>query len=209
MIVMVDNSGIEMGRLCGMYPDRIGWLLSPGAWKRPPTWMRYALDNGAYSSFKNKKPFDWGGFWDHCEKIKQANKKPMWVAVPDVVEDKHSTVMLWNEKSDEVRSKCNSPLAFVVQDGMTSTDVPKNADVVFVGGSTEWKWKSLPIWTKHFPRVHVGRVGSERMLWMAHDAGAESCDGSGWFRCGDERRVGLENYLHESTFGKKQKYLNL
>jgi hypothetical protein len=81
-----------------------------------------------------------------------------------------------------------------VQDGMTPADVPKECAVVFVGGTTSWKWRSLPMWASSFSRVHVGRVNSIRLLLMAENAGAESCDGTGWFR--DPRRTKeLESYL--------------
>jgi hypothetical protein len=85
-------------------------------------------------------------------------------------------------------------MALAVQDGMTAADVPAEADVVFIGGSTSWKWRSLPEWTAAFPRVHVGRVNSLRLLLMAENAGAESCDGTGWFR--DPTRLAeLSSYL--------------
>jgi hypothetical protein len=47
--------------------------------------------------------------------------------------------------------------------------------------------------------VHVARVNSERLLWMADDAGAVSCDGTGWMRGGEERLAELEHYLEIST----------
>lgn len=85
-------------------------------------------------------------------------------------------------------------MAFAAQDGMTPADVPSDADVVFVGGSTSWKWANLRMWTDNFPRVHVGRVNSRRLLEQAEQAGAESCDGTGWFR-DPERTAELEAYL--------------
>jgi hypothetical protein len=82
---------------------------------------------------------------------------------------------------------------------MTPDDVPPETDVVFVGGSFDWKWDNLLMWTRNFPRVHVGRVNTEKRLWMAHEAGVESCDGTGWFRGGEKRWAGLENYLRNSA----------
>jgi hypothetical protein len=74
------------------------------------------------------------------------------------------------------------------------SDVPYNADIVFIGGSTSWKWRTLRTWTGAFPRVHVGRVNSRRLLEMAENCGAESCDGTGWFR-DPTRTKELEFYL--------------
>jgi hypothetical protein len=39
---------------------------------------------------------------------------------------------------------------------------------------------------------------------MAHDAGAESCDGTGWMRGGEERLEDLERYLRLSTRNDKR-----
>ncbi len=99
-------------------------------------------------------------------------------------------------------SRYGWPLAFAVQDGMTVEDVPGDADVIFVGGSTEWKWRTVAMWCAAFQRVHVGRVNTYRRLWECHDAGAESIDGTGWTR-GDQRQYrGLLAYLAESTGGR-------
>lgn len=44
---------------------------------------------------------------------------------------------------------------------------------------------------------------------VAHDAGAESCDGTGWFR-GDQKQLsGLRRYLYESVAGRSQLELDL
>jgi hypothetical protein len=208
MIVMPsNNSGIQVGYLAGKYPGRIGWLLSPDGWRKPPSWMSYALDNGAFGAWVNKRPWNAEAFRAHIEKSKTAHK-PSWVVVPDVVTDMEATIISWHEWSPQLRAILpNVPLAFAVQDGMTPYHVPKDADVIFVGGTTEWKWRNLYSWTENFPRVHVGRVNSERMLWMAHDAGAESCDGTGWMRGGEERLDDLVRYLEESTTGRKQAML--
>ena len=56
----------------------------------------------------------------------------------------------------------------------------------------------------NFKRVHVGRVNTYRLLWLAHEAGAESCDGTGWFR-GDRKQLqGLIDYLQESSSGRRK-----
>lgn len=204
MLVMpTNNSGIQIGYLCGKYPGRLGWLISPGGWRKPPSWMPYALDNGAFSAWLNKREWDEQAFIDLLDRTR-GHIRPLWVAVPDVVADAEATKARWQEWSQRIREITNVPLAFVVQDGMTVADLPKDADVLFVGGSTEWKWRNLKMWTTAHPRVHVGRVNSERLLWMAHDAGAESCDGTGWMRGGEERLEDLERYLRLSTRNDKR-----
>lgn len=208
MIVMpANNSSMQLGYMAGTWPGRIGWILSPGGWRTPADWMPYALDNGAFPAWTKGLKFDEQAFYDHCQKIVGMTHKPLWIAVPDVVANREETIKSWEHHYPRVAKFCPH-LAFVVQNEMTPDDVPKNADLVFVGGTTEWKWATLREWTANFPRVHVGRVNSERMLWMAHEAGAESCDGTGWFRGDQEQFKGLLRYLEESTNGKHQLEMN-
>lgn len=199
MVVMPsNNSGIRIGRLCGMFPNRLGWLIGPGGWRKPPPWMPIALDNGAFGAWKNNKPWDEHAWWSLLETAYR-HSRPLWAVVPDVVTDKDATIAAWHRWSPIMRREFpDLPQAFAVQDGMTPLDVPGGVSVVFVGGSTEWKWESLEMWTKHFPKVHVGKVNTERLLWKADQAGAISCDGTGWFRGGDERLDELERYLQHS-----------
>lgn len=210
MIVMPsNNSGVQVGYLAGKFEGRIGWLLSPDGWRQPPSWMPYAVDNGAFPAYTNNVPWNESAFRVHLEKTKTSHK-PLWIVVPDVVADAESTIIRWHEWYPQIKSICpNVPLAFAVQDGMTPHHVPTQADVIFVGGTTSWKWRNLHQWTNNFPRVHVGRVNSEKMLWASHEAGAESCDGTGWMRGGEERMEELVRYLEQSTGGDKRPQFQL
>lgn len=194
MIVMLaSNTGIRAGYFAGRYPGRIGHLFSPGDQKGPFEFCDYSLDNGAFlgkwTLEKWVKLLEWA---------KLSDKDPRWILVPDIVSDRDGTLALWREHSP-LAARYGWPLAFAVQDGMTPKDVPANAEVVFVGGSTFWKWQSLPTWCKAFHRVHVGRVNTYRRLWTCHDNGAESIDGTGWLRGNQKQYRGLAAYLAESS----------
>jgi len=198
MIVMPSSHcSFESGRLFERYPDRLAHLhnVDGGKTMEPKADVQWALDNGAYGAWKNGKPWDEELFYSYLETY--AIYIPMWVAVPDAVGDRDLTLDLWTEHYPAVAS-FGLPLAFVVQDEMTVSDVPDAADVVFVGGTFSWKWRNLKDWCSPFDRVHVGRVNTLKQLWQAHEAGAESCDGTGWFRGGPHRLQGLVNYLAES-----------
>lgn len=198
-VLVANNLGREAVRLARRFPGRIGHLYSPSGWKTPRSIFPYALDNGAYPCFTRNTPFDDEGYVGLLHRAANADTRPEWVAVPDVVCDRESTLRSWALWSPAVMNMLPStPLAFVVQNEMTKSDVPAGAHVIFVGGSTEWKWKTVAYWCEHFARVHVGRVNTEKLLWQAHRAGAESCDGSGWFR-GDRAQLdGLWYYLADS-----------
>jgi hypothetical protein len=87
------------------------------------------------------------------------------------------------------------PLAIAVQDGMTPADIPANAEVIFIGGTTEWKWRSLPMWAQTGARVHVGRVNEVERLHICERWRVESVDGTGWMQ-------GTENGRQARSLGQ-------
>lgn len=218
MIVMpANNAKLEVGYLAGKFPGKIGHLYSPGGYPKRlyGDWLPYALDNGRYGAFMQCKESGadrlfgstWEDFWNESafiamlDHFKHATQQPRWLVVPDVVGDRDGTLLQWDLWADQLRSNYGFPLAFAVQDGMTPDDVPSDADVVFVGGSTHWKWLNYDKFPKAGFRTHVGRVNGYAGLVDCHLAGIESCDGTGWFR-GDKRQLaGLHRYLDEATSG--------
>ncbi len=196
MVVMPsNNTGFDAGLIFGKFPKRMAHLHSVSAPREPKQGIPWALDNGVYGAFTNGADWCPKPFYSYLEKF--SAWKPLWAVVPDSVGNRGKTLDLWAEHYKAV-AKFGVPLAFAVQDGMSVEDVPSEAEVVFVGGSTSWKWQNLKTYTENFPRVHVGRVNSYRLLWMAHRAGAESCDGTGWFRGNRKQLAGLYRYLQES-----------
>lgn len=189
MMVMPGNDrGCWWGYLAAKYPGKIGSLVSPGRWKSPVPFAPYAIDNGAFTGFDEKM------FLGIIEKAKRTIP-PLWIVVPDCVGNKKETLRMWDAWADRLRY-LRWPLAMAMQDGMTPKDF--RGDIAFIGGTTKWKWRNLGMW-KDVPRFHVGRVNTERHLWQAHEAGAESCDGTGWFRNPTKILPGLINYLDKST----------
>lgn len=206
MVVMVsNNAGFDAGVLHGRYPGKIGHLQNPADFKTPRNSVFWAVDNGVFGAYQAGTEWSEEPFYRYLEKFHHF--KPQWAVVPDSVGNRGLTISKWERHHKAVNSYVDG-LAFAVQDGMKPKDVPSQASVVFVGGTTSWKWRNLKMWTENFPRVHVGRVNTYKLLWEAHDAGAESCDGTGWFRGGPERLKGLELYLSESTgAGRRQEML--
>ena len=184
MIFMPSNhSGAEVHYLAGRFPGKVGWLIGPSAIRKTKLrhWIPYACDNDAFSSWSCNREWNEAEWIAMLDWTRMCEFKPMWALIPDVVADKKRTLENW-EKYYPVAASYRYKSAFAAQDGMTPDDVPINADVVFVGGSTEWKWKTVSTWTQNFKRVHVGRVNSIDRLWLCEDLGVESVDGTGWFR---------------------------
>jgi hypothetical protein len=173
-------------------------LYGPFRSENPRPHLPYALDNGAFGAWKNNRPWDRDAFLTHVERYAFLQLRPSWVVVPDVVADKELTIARWNHWAPILKKDYHLTLAIAVQDGMTKSDVetlsPK-ADVVFVGGSTDWKWETFDFWAANFPRVHVGRVNTEGQLNKCLKAGVESCDGTGWFRGRPEQIKELGRFL--------------
>lgn len=190
-----NNTGVAVRALFDRFPGKIGHLMSPDGWREP--WGEYALDNGAFTAWKNGERWKRVGFLELVEKAVRLGRAPRWIVVPDAVGDRRRTLELWSEWATTLREWYGFPLAFACQDGMQPEDVPPAADVLFIGGTTAWKWASLPMWCATGRRVHVGRVNSPSALFRCRELGVESIDGTGWIRGGetDPKWIGLVAFL--------------
>ena len=195
MIVMPsNNTGFEAGLLAGKYPGRIAHLHSVEAMREPKPGVPWALDNGVFGAWQAGKEWNEEPLYRYLDSY--AAWGPMWVVVPDWVGDRDETLRRWERHAPALQA-FGVNLAFAAQDGMNPSDVPSEASVVFMGGTTSWKWRNLRLFAEAFPRLHVGRVNTRRLLEQAEAAGAESCDGTGWVR-DPKRTEELENYLEKN-----------
>lgn len=195
MMLMCGQSNPVWHFWAGIHPGKVGVLVGPSYHRklkmRP--WMPCAFDNDAWISHTSKKSWNAELWREMLQWGRMTGQPPKWVLIPDVVQNRDETLRRWDIYAPEVAA-IGWPLAFAVQDGMSPLDVPLGADVIFVGGSDAFKYQTLPMWTEHFPRVHVGRVNEVYRLEICQRLGVESVDGSGWFR--DTRRLSeLENWM--------------
>jgi hypothetical protein len=167
----------------GKYEGRIGWLVGPSAMKKTKLrpWMPFALDNDAFGCWCKGAEWDETAWLAMLTSVRLHGLHPRWVLVPDVVADREATLAKWDQYAKTAASY-GWPLAFAVQDGMTPEDVPAEAEVVFIGGTTEWKWQTLPMWARTGKRVHVGRVNEVDRLHICERWRVESVDGTGWLQ---------------------------
>jgi hypothetical protein len=201
-VVMPTNNS-NAHKLEKDFPGRMALLMSPDGWRSPKA-LPYALDNGRYAVWEKGKEWDEALFWDMCSKAEQFERPPLWIVLPDVVGDASATEyewLSWCVKFDKLRNNWRRALA--VQDGMTPASVrrlPYQPDVIFVGGTRIWKYRTLWNWCRSFPRVHCARVNTEKHLWATHRCAVESTDGTGWFRA-PERTAQLVRYLTKTRDG--------
>jgi hypothetical protein len=183
----------------------IGALFTPRHFRKPPEDIPWAADNDGFGGFEP------GPFHKMLGTIAH-HPGCAFITAPDVVADARATLtefMRWQP----ILAALNLPVAYVLQDGLEGVGVPWDyADVIFVGGTTEFKMGRLAAQTcaeakERGKWVHVGRVNSSRRLEYAHSVGADSVDGSGWWRARDEhklhmlpyRQTGLVQSLNPST----------
>lgn len=183
---------------------RIGHLLGPRATTGPWPWFPYAMDNGAFSCWNpTDNTFD-DIKWKQTEQAwremlfwaQSAPIKPMWAIVPDRPGDGEATCQKWSEFASVV-AMSGIPLAVAVQDGMDADTVrtlTPTPEVIAVGGSTEWKWATVEMWAREFPRVHLLRCNSPTKLYYLESLGVESCDGTGWNRGDRKQTAGVEEW---------------
>ena len=193
MVMPANNMSGLVHYIAGAHKGKIGMLNTPFSWKNPPFYMPYALDNGCFTRW------DEPAFFLMLRKASIQRKPPMFVVVPDVVGDADGTMKRWRKHHEQI----NFPLAFACQDGCEPQDVPKEASTCFIGGSTEWKLENAHRFKGVRPHLHIGRVTTGSRLQWAKDIGADSVDGTGFFR----GRGKQYNDFIEFFEGKKQRQI--
>lgn len=92
-----------------------------------------------------------------------------------------ATVERWERFAPMMRRHGFTP-AFVCQVGATASTVPDDAEVLFLGGTTEWKLgaDAWAIVAEHRASrwIHMGRVNSKRRFDTARAMGCHSVDGT-------------------------------
>jgi len=198
IVMPANNTHYLVHYWAGLYGG-LGHLVGPDRSYNAMPHLPYALDNGAFGAWTAKRAWNELAFVKHVAAHCHSLLRPMWCVVPDVVGDREATLAMWSEWAPRLRDQHHLALAFAVQDGMTPNDVPHGADIVFVGGTTAWKWDTLEMWARAWPRVHVGRVNGRKGLDLCAGAGVESCDGTGWFRGDPAQLIELGTFLAEQA----------
>ena len=142
--------------------------------------MEWAADNEAFAG-----KFDPRRFFPWLESLAPYRDRCLFVAVPDVVGDAPATLAKFRWFAPRLEGW---PRAYVAQDGCEALEFPPLEDweVLFVGGSTEWKTGpgAAAVIARALAagkRVHVGRVNNwRRFRHFAELPGGEgfTCDGT-------------------------------
>lgn len=137
--------------------------------------MWWAADNDAFNGFHEDR------FLRMLNNI-TSTKRLLFITAPDVVAEAQLTLQLFDVWQPTIRTV--GPVALVLQDGMTTTDIPwDRLDAVFVGGTTEYKLGEHAARIVHAASergkwCHMGRVNTRRRLLYAKSVGCDSVDGT-------------------------------
>jgi hypothetical protein len=184
----LHSNRARLDRLAGR-----GWrlLVSPEALDRNRPALKYweecgggfAIDNGAWTAHQQGKQWNEPAF---RSMVWQVGARADWVVAPDIVGGGAASLRLsisWLPWLLALPSSVKILIA--AQDGMTQCDLDTvvNKRVgIFVGGSTEWKLKTMPQWGELASAadcwLHVGRVNTPKRVHLCSFSGADSFDGS-------------------------------
>ena len=107
----------------------------------------------------------------------------LFATAPDIVGNWDATLKRSQPWLDRIRS-AGVPAAIVIQNDATATTLPWDAiDVVFIGGTTDWKLGPevvdiVAAANEQNVRVHMGRVNSHKRLAYAAWIGCDTADGT-------------------------------
>lgn len=161
-----------------MSAGELACLTTPKQHNPIPPGAQYACDNGRYGK-------GWPGYlkwWAWLDRTIRTNGSDncLFACAPDIVGDALGTLAASLPWLGPIRS-LGIPVAFVAQDGCEGLVPWRDFDVLFIGGTTEFKLASGALCAEalsHGKTVHVGRVNSAKRMRLAAVFGAASCDGT-------------------------------
>jgi len=146
--------------------------------------MPLALDNGAFQCWSRGYPFMETPFFDTLWQCYKLQLDLDFIVCPDIVADGLNSMRFSLGYARERLLGCKR-LALAVQDGMAPHHVANGIQddhftTIFVGGTLDWKWSSLPEWVamahENGMKCHVGRCGTENKIKKAIELGVDSVD---------------------------------
>ncbi len=164
-----------------MSERRLGCMTTPKQGNGLPPHSWYAADNGKFGK-------GWPGadkWWAWLSKTVDtySAERCLFATAPDVMLDPVGTLLESAPWLPRIRD-LGVPAAYVAQDGSENGLIPwGDFDVLFLGGSTEWKL-SIEAWALsreailRGTKVHMGRVNSLKRLRIAITFGAATADGT-------------------------------
>src|SRR5215211_5688048 len=173
-------SGVIRPELIGCRSD-LGVIVTPHMGNKVDlTQTKWGGDNGM---FARPELFDEAEYLSWIESRRYTSATCLFITAPDVVGNAASTWTLTAPILPRIRA-LGFPASLVAQDGFDASAVDWSAfDVLFLGGSTEWKLShhardAVSEAKRHGKRTHMGRVNSLLRLRTAALWGCDTADGT-------------------------------
>lgn len=179
----------------------IGVLTQPGnsTHTQVGNYPAWASDNGAYKKGADHRGFDFAKWWRYVSetlpRCYEIDSPCLFVTAPDAIDvDITGRIVIGHAEETLRRARewlpqigaLGFPTAFVAGNGHETMldEIPwADIDVVFLGGSDEWKLGDgarivVAEAKRRGKRVHMGRVNSAKRFRYAEDLGCETADGT-------------------------------
>lgn len=173
-----------------MSRGQLGCMITPKQGNTVPDVGALGFDNGCGPGVGGKPGKGWVGetaFLAWLQRMaiygRAGQDRALFAVAPDVVGNARATLERAGEWLPIIRD-LGFPAALAAQDGLEHLDIPwDDFDVLFVGGSTEWKLgpaaRRIVLMAKRRGKhVHFGRVNSARRFEYATAIGCDSADGT-------------------------------
>lgn len=176
----------------------IDYIDTPAQGNKPLDGVTWCADNGCFSDSWDAEKW-W--VWLSRQPVTRIRCCAFAVA-PDVVADAGATLERGRPWLCKIR-ELGYPVAYVAQDGFEACRPHWwEFDVLFIGGSTEWKLghqarAAVAEAKARGKRVHMGRVNSLKRLRYAQAIGCDSVDGTFLTRGPDVNLLRVRRWLRE------------
>jgi len=165
------------GHICKYRHERLGFMITPDMGNKVPDGVMVAADNAC---FNNPHAYTDERYEKFLQKMPLG--RTLFATAPDVLGDHGLTVDRSIPMLRLIRSM-GLKAAFVAQDGWDDWTTPwKEMDVIFIGGSTRFKFRDGRYAVQAAKRrgiwAHMGRVNSLDRLRAAVGIGCNSADGT-------------------------------
>lgn len=194
------------GHVNDRMPSEVGIMTTPRSGAHIPDGRVWAVDTGCFAS-----PQDYTDdiYLDFLSRRFYARDRCLFATAPDVLADGKATLDVARPMFSCIR-KAGYPTALVAQDGMEELTIPwREFDVLFLGGTTQWKLSALAhrLTSEAVIRgkpVHMGRVNSYRRLAYAKQIGCSTADGT-FLAFGPDKNIPrLEKWLKQLHHDSQQ-----
>ena len=167
----------------------VGLMMCDG-YRDPSAYPFFAVDNGAFSAWKQDKRWNPATFLHILTRCAEEGRTPEFAVLPDIVGGGYESLKrshYWRIVLKELFPEFRWALA--VQDSMDPEMVygfvvPGQVSTIFVGGTMEWKLRTMNQWVafahERGMECHVGRIGTVDRMVMADVLGADSIDSTTW-----------------------------